>query len=114
VFLDGSGKERYRIEGYLPRREFAAQLTLVLGRIAFMQKRWAEAEEHYNSVASECGDTASAAEAIYWSGVAHYKKTNDHTVLGRAAQQLAEKYRDNLWTKRAAVWLPAAPQAKTA
>lgn len=114
VFLDSSGKERYRIEGYLPRKEFAAQLALALGRIAFTGKRWAEAEEHYNSVLEKGEDTSSAAEAIYWAGVAHYKKTNDHTWLGRVAQQLAEKHPDSQWAMKASPWLPAAPKTKTA
>jgi hypothetical protein len=50
LFLDSSGIERRRIEGYLPRGEFSAQLELALGRIAFMHKQWAEAEKWYNDV----------------------------------------------------------------
>ena len=113
LFLDSSGKERYRIEGYLPRREFAAQLSLALGRIAFMNKRWAEAEEHYQSALSKGEDTASAAEAVYWAGVAHYKKTNDHTGLGTTALQLEDKYPRSLWAMKALPWLPAS-KTKTA
>ena len=114
LFLDSAGVERFRLEGYLPRQEFAAQLELALGRIAFMHKKWAEAENHYNNVRSKYVDTASAAEALYWSGGSYYKKTNDHTVLGRVGLELAQKYPDSMWTKKASVWLPAEPQAKTA
>lgn len=113
LFLDSSGKERYRIEGYLPRREFAAQLELGLGRIAFVHKQWAEAEEHYKNVLSQCEDTASAAEAVYWAGVVLYKKTNDHNSLGTTAKELAEKYPQSVWAMKASPWLPA-PKAKTA
>lgn len=113
LFLDSSGKERYRIEGYLPGREFAAQLSLALGRIAFMKKQWAEAEEHYKNILSKCEDTASAAEAVYWAGGAHYKKTNDHNGLGTTALELEEKYPQSLWAIKAIPWLPA-PNAKTA
>lgn len=113
MFLDSSGRERYRIEGYLPSKEFAAQLELALGRIAFVHKQWAEAEEHYKNVLGQYEDTASAAEAVYWAGVAHYKKTNDHTGLSAIAQQLAEKYPQSLWAMKASPWLPA-PKAKTA
>lgn len=114
LFLDSSGKERYRVEGYLPRDEFAAQIHLALGRISFMSKKWAEAEQHYNSIVNEYGKTASAAEAVYWAGVAYYKKTNDHTVLGRVGQQLAQTHADSLWAKKASVWVPAEPKAKSA
>lgn len=115
LFLDSSGRERYRLEGYLPRNEFEAQLYLALGRIAFTNKRWADAENHYKHVAEQLPDTTSAAEAVYWAGVSHYKKTNDHTGLSGVAQQLAEKYEDSLWAQKALPWLPAAaPKAKTA
>jgi len=101
------------MEGYLPRKEFAAQVGLGLGRIAFMHKNWAQAEDHYNNVVGQCADTVSAAEALYWSAVSYYKKTNDHTVLGRAAQELAQKYPYSIWAKKGSVWLPA-QQSKTA
>jgi len=112
--MDSAGVERLRLEGYLPRKEFAAHLDLALGRIAFMHKNWAEAENRYNEVLHKCEDTVSAAEALYWSGVSHYKKTNDHTVLGRVSQELAQKHPYSIWTKKASVWLPAEPKAKTA
>jgi outer membrane protein assembly factor BamD (BamD/ComL family) len=102
------------MEGYLPRKEFSAQLELALGRIAFVHKQWAEAESRYNEIVSKCADTASAAEAMYWAAVSHYKKTNDHTVLGSMSQQLAQKFPDGIWTEKASVWLPAASQTKTA
>jgi hypothetical protein len=112
--MDSAGDERFRIEGYLLREEFAAQLELGLGRIAFMHKQWAEAEKWYNDVADRYAGSASAAEAIYWAGVSQYKKSNDHTVLGRVAQRLAEKQPEAIWTEKASVWLPPAAQTKTA
>jgi hypothetical protein len=114
LFLDSGGVERSRLEGYVRRNEFAAQLDLALGRIAFMHKNWVEAENRYNQVVREYADTVSAAEAVYWAGVSHYKKTNDHTVLGRVGQELAEKYPDSIWAQKASVWAPPQPQAKTA
>lgn len=113
LFLDSGGVERFRLEGYLPGKEFAAQLGLGLGRIAFMHKNWVEAENHYTEVVDKSQDTLSAAEALYWSAVSHYKKTNDHTVLGRVAQEL-QKYPYSMWAKKASVWLPAQAQSKTA
>lgn len=102
------------MEGYLPRKEFSAQLELGLSRIAFMHKQWAEAEKWYGHIAEAYGDTATAAEAMYWAAVTHYKKTNDHTGLGRVGQQLAQQFPNSIWTEKASVWLPATPQAKTA
>jgi outer membrane protein assembly factor BamD (BamD/ComL family) len=114
LLLDSFGVERFRVEGYLPRQEFGAHLALALGRIAFMHKQWAEAEKWYNHAVQDYAATRGAAEAVYWAGVSYYKKSNDHTVLGRVGQELAEKFPDSIWAEKASVWLPAAPQAKTA
>ena len=48
--LDENGKERHRIEGYLPKDEFAAQLLLGLARVAFMQKKWVDSEKLYDEI----------------------------------------------------------------
>ena len=79
-----------------------------------MHKQWADAENWYSNIVNKLADTASAADAMYWAAVSHYKKTNDHTVLGRVGQKLEQKFPDSIWTEKASVWLPAAPQTKTA
>jgi len=107
LILDSSGVERHRIEGYLPRNEFRAQLELGLARIAFKEKKWADAEQGYSAVVQKYPDTAAAPEATYWSAVSRYKGTNDHTALGRVSQQLEERYPQSIWTKKASPWAPA-------
>jgi TolA-binding protein len=102
--IDGAGVERYRIEGYLPKNWFRARLEMALGRIDFMQKKFAEAEKIYARIAEQRADTSVAAEAIYWRGVCHYKATNDHTVLGEVAKELAAKYPDDEWTLKSLPW----------
>ncbi len=97
--------ERYRIEGYLPKNSFRARLEMGLGRMSFMHKKWAEAEETYAAVSGNYSDTAAAPEAIYWRGVSHYKATNDHTVLGEVGKELGEKYPGNEWTLKSLPWL---------
>ena len=102
--MDSDGDERWRIEGYLPKNEFHAQLEIGLARIAFMQKQWADAEQRYAHVVDGYPDTAAAPEAIYWRGVSQYKRTNDHTVLGGVAEQLNQKYPSSVWAQKASVW----------
>ena len=102
--MDADGVERYRIEGYLPKNWFRARLEMGLARVAFMHKKWADAEKIYAEVAENYADTAVAAEAIYWRGVSHYKGTNDHTVLGEAGTELGAKYPDNEWTLKSLPW----------
>jgi len=104
LIMDSGGVERSRIEGYLPKNWFRARLEMGLARVAFMQKKWADAEKIYAAVAESYADTAVAPEAIYWRGVSHYKATNDHTGLGEVGIELGAKYPDNEWTLKSLPW----------
>jgi hypothetical protein len=42
--MDAEGGERWRLEGYLPKEEFQANLEMGLARVAFTRKDWADAE----------------------------------------------------------------------
>ncbi len=104
LVMDSDGVERSRIEGYLPKEEFRAELETGLARVSFMNKQWADAERRYAQVVERYPDSKVAAEAVYWRGVSHYKATNDHTVLGEVPAQLKEKYSDSVWALKASVW----------
>jgi TolA-binding protein len=104
VILDPNGKERFRIDGYLPRDEFRAQLELGLARVAFMSKKWADAERRYIEVLERYPNTHAAPEALYWKGVSHYKTTNDHTVLGELPGQFRQQYPWSIWALKTAAW----------
>jgi hypothetical protein len=104
LILDSEGTERLRVEGYLPRDEFRAHLEMALARVAFMHKKWDEAERRYAQVVERYPDSKVAPEAVYWRGVSRYKQTNDHTVLGEVPGQLNEKYPDSVWALKASVW----------
>ena len=102
--MDSQGVERYRIEGYLPKNWFRARLEMGRARVAFMHKKFADAEKLYANVIDNYGDTGAAAEAIYWRGVCHYKATNDHTVLGEVATELGAKSPDDEWALKSLPW----------
>jgi len=104
LILDSDGIERARIEGYLPTAEFRAQLEMGLARVAFMRKQWAEAERRYDEIARRYPDTTAAPEAVYWRGVSRYKATNEHTALGKVANDFKNKYQDSVWAQKASVW----------
>jgi uncharacterized protein HemY len=106
LILDSNGAEQYRIEGYLPKDEFQAQLEMALGRLAFKQMKWSDAERIYGEVVARYPQSSVAPEARYWRAVSHYKGTNDHTVLGQVAQELREKSPQSIWTEKASPWLP--------
>ena len=98
-------KERKRIEGYLPKFEFFPQLESALARVAFMHKRWSEAEGRYAGVAERHPNTSAAPEALYWRGVSRYKASGNHSALSQVAMELKEKYPRDLWTLKASLWL---------
>jgi hypothetical protein len=102
--MDPSGVERSRIEGYLPNDWFRARLEMGLARVAFMKKKFADAERLYTAVADRFGNLALAAEALYWRDVCKYKATNDHTVLEPVAKELAENFAGNEWQLKSVPW----------
>lgn len=104
LVLDANGKERFRVEGYLPKEEFAPQLMLALARISFTSKKWADAEKIYSEIVAKYPNSTAAPEAIYWKAVSHYKATNDHTVLGEVPKTLQQKYPSSVWSKKALPW----------
>lgn len=104
LILDSEGVERARIEGYLPKEEFRAQLEAGLARVTFMHKQWADAESKYAKVLERYPKSKVAPEALYWKGVSRYKATNDHTILGQLPEQFKEKYPDSVWALKTTAW----------
>jgi TolA-binding protein len=105
LILDQDGKERWRLEGYLTKDEFRANLEMGLARIAFMRKKWADAGGRYNAVIDRFPDSHFAPEAVYWRGVSEYKATNDHVTLEGVAKIFTEKYTDSVWAIKSQPWL---------
>lgn len=105
MLLDSGGKERVRIEGYLPKDDFTAALETGLGRIAFVQKKYSDAERWYEGVVTRFGDSHFAAEAMYWGAVSRYSITRDHAVLGKIAEEMRRKHPSSVWTSKALPWL---------
>jgi hypothetical protein len=76
-----------------------------LARLAFKEKRRADAERIYGEVADTFSTTSSAPEAIYWRGVSHYRGTNDRAALGARRPALQQKAPESVWAKKAIPWL---------
>ena len=75
-----------------------------IARVASMHKKFADAQKQYAEVSDRFGNLAVAAEALYWQAVSQYKSTNDHTVLGEVAPELAEKFPGNEWQLKSLPW----------
>ena len=105
LILDGSGVERLRNEGFLPKAEFRAWLQFALGRFAFIQMRWSDASGLFDKVLSDHRHTHITPEAMYWAGVSRYKESHDGLWLGKTAEALEEAFPRSLWAEKASVWL---------
>jgi hypothetical protein len=88
----------------LPKDWFRARLEMGLARVAFMNKKFADAQKIYAGVAEGFGNLALAAEATYYRDVCKYKATNDHIALTVAAKELAEKFPDDEWRLKSIPW----------
>ena len=104
IILDADGKERYRVEGFLPADDLIAQLSLGLARLGFEEKKYSEAEKRFNGVCIQYPNAGVAPEACYWAGVAAYKATNNAEKLRETYRQLKDRYPDNEWARKASVW----------
>jgi hypothetical protein len=102
--LDSDGSERHRIEGFLEKDDFLAQLKLGLGKAAFKDGKWKDAERWYNEVVKEHPKADAAAEGLYWAGVSRYKATGEGKWLGETAAAFQSQYRDSTWAKKASIW----------
>ena len=106
LLFDSNGKERVRLEGYLPNTDFMAALTTGLGRVAFVHKKYADAERWYDDVVTRFRQSHYAPAAMYWGAVARYSATHDHSVLNKVAEELKTNYPSSIWTSKAIPWLP--------
>ena len=103
MVVDANGKERHRIEGFLEKDPFYAQLRLGLAQAAFAGQNWDEAERLFEEVVSS-GDADTAPEAAYWAGVTRYKRSGDPNTLGETHKRLSSEFGASTWAKKAAIW----------
>jgi TolA-binding protein len=104
LVVDGSGTERYRIEGFLPVQDFLSQLALGMARAAFARNDYANAERLYREVVDRFPDSEAAPEAQYWTGVSKYRATNDPSALEATRDAFRQRYQNSAWAKKASVW----------
>lgn len=101
--LDGNGKERHRVEGFLDAGALLTQLRLGLAHAAFAGGKWDDAEKTFEEVAASA-DADGAPEAAYWAGVTRYKRSGNAADLNATYQRLTDKFGGSTWAKKASVW----------
>jgi len=90
-----------------PSADKPAALMSGLGRIAFVHKKFADAERSYNDVLTRFARSHYAPAAMYWRAVARYSASHDHTILGKVAEELRTTYSSSVWATKAIPWLPS-------
>lgn len=86
LLMDSEASERHRVEGFLPKEDFLAQLRIGLAHAARSRGDFADAERRYRELSSGEGDVA--AESLYWAGVSRYKHSNERKRPRRNGQGL--------------------------
>jgi hypothetical protein len=104
LVVDAEGRERHRIEGFLPAEDFLGQLTLGAAHAAFAAGDFASAARLFGQVVSSYRATDAAPEAQYWEGVSRYKASGDASALKDTARRFSERFQDTSWAKKASVW----------
>jgi len=105
LISEPDGKERWRLEGYLPKDEFRAHLEMGLARLALVKKNWAEAERRYNDVAENYPNSKYAPQAVYYRGVSRYSVSHESSDLANTAIALKERYEGDQWQLRSIPWM---------
>ena len=105
LILDNDGKERWRLEGYLPNDDFRAFLKMGLGRVAFARKHWADADKWFSAVIEKHANSFYVPQAIYFRGVSLYSTSHDHLELEKTAATLIEQFPATEWQLRSIPWL---------
>ena len=104
LVAESDGTERHRIEGFLPKEDFVAQLRLGLAHAARARSDFKEAQRRFRELSRDESLGEVAAEAQYWEGVAKYKDTNDPVALQETARAFKTRFTGSPWAKKASVW----------
>ena len=88
--LGPDGREHHRTVGFLSPAELIASLLLGTGKYHFDHDRFDEAIIAFAAVVTDYPDSDSVPEAIYLSGVSHFKKNHDRIFLKGIYERLAK------------------------
>jgi TolA-binding protein len=104
LVVDRTGRERHRLEGFLPVDDFLAQLSIGAAHAAFAASDYASAARRFDEIVAAYASSDAAPEAQYWAGVSRYKASGDPAALQETARRFSERFQDTSWAKKASVW----------
>lgn len=101
IIHDKHGKEHHRILGFVPIDDLLAHLELGRAKVFFDTGHFNDAIRAFNSVIELHPAAGATPEAVFYLGVAEYKKYHDASSLRRAYDALTAKYPESEWARRA-------------
>ncbi|TAN44253.1 MAG: tetratricopeptide repeat protein [Nitrospirae bacterium] len=101
VVLDKRGIEYRRIIGFVPADDLLAHLLMGKAMAMFYTEHLTNAIQGFGSVIEKYPHAGPAPEAVFFLGVAEYKKGHDPKALRKAFDTLKEKYPTSEWARRA-------------
>ena len=104
VVLDYHLSEMRRIVGYLPPEELLAELTISEGLIELLHTNAHGAYLKFESVIDDFSETHAAPEALYWLGVAAFRRNGRSLkALIPKWQAIYDRYPQSVWWTKADV-----------
>lgn len=86
--------------GYLPPAEMLPELTLTAALYDLRSARTGEAAARFQEVVDRFGAANAAPEALYWKGLAAYRRSKDKEHLWVAWRELVATYPESIWAQK--------------
>lgn len=100
LFLSADEVVYHRFVGFLPPEDCLAELYFARGWAAFSLGKSDEAISQFKELVSQLPKSDPAPQALFWSGVADYRKTKSPEGLISTWKTLAKDYPDSVWAKK--------------
>ncbi|MBF0557266.1 MAG: thioredoxin fold domain-containing protein [Nitrospirae bacterium] len=101
IIHDKTGREHHRMVGYVPINDLFAHLEFGRAKVFFDTEHFSNAVEIFNKIIEIYPQAPVTPEAIFYLGVAEYKRYHDPAGLRRAYDTLKAKYSGSEWSRRA-------------
>ncbi len=100
VTLHHLGQRLRETIGYLPPAEMLPELALTAALYDLRSARAGEAEARFQEVVDRFGASSAAPEALYWKGLAAYRRSKDKEDLWITWRELAAAYPESIWAQK--------------
>jgi hypothetical protein len=104
IISDARGSEVRHWVGWLPPRDYVAELAFCRAQAEYNRGKFAEALAAFDAIVENETDTAIHPEALYWQGIAGFMAgPSDWDALRRSWTRLAESYPNHRFGTHASV-----------